>query len=345
MASTTKKSSKIILPPTGFMLTSSLLGREGGKYSKTIIQNGISRDYTFGNNVMRSVCEKSNGVPRSYGESEFLRSELDSVDAIREFAQRFQIPIKSLSVEAQRAINLGYVPKDTREFHMKELNFEEEDNPLILFSKRRRSSLESKIGKTLERIGRYRRDSEIGRRDENFEMLRSSLDRLEEELDYNLLSWRASRDTPFALCDTCTTDFAAVTYLVNTNQYDEEEGVEEITDRDEIKSRLDLVRSYASNGRNRITFNEKNNFVEDKRDRAVSFYTQNPKNNSTVESRIITPRDLIEATIGDRSHDGYKQIQLGKIEELRRGDPQFARLVRESLEFARCSSLRELYEK
>ncbi|MFP4401994.1 MAG: hypothetical protein ACLFPL_02080 [Candidatus Nanoarchaeia archaeon] len=339
------KTSKDILPPTGFMLTSTLLEREDAYYSKKLIEEGISRDYKFGNNVMRSVCSKSNGTPRNYGESEFLRTELDSVEAIREFARRFDINIKSLSNIAQKAINLGYVPEDERSFHMKELNFEEEENPLILFSKRRKSTLESKIGKSLERIARYR-NSEIGKRDEGFEMLKSSLNRLEEELGYDLLSWRASRDTPFELCDVCTTDFAAVTYVVNSTQYDiEEDEIIELKDKNEIRKRMDLIRTFASQGANRIAFNGKDNFTSDQRDRAISFYTQNPKTNATFETRIITPRDFIEATIGDRSHDGYKMIQIGKIEEQRRIDPQFATLLERALEFTKLSSLNELYSK
>ncbi|MFT4243910.1 MAG: hypothetical protein ACMXYB_00455 [Candidatus Woesearchaeota archaeon] len=339
-----KKSSKLILPPTGFMLTSTLLRRGGGNYCLDFINEGINRDYKYGNNIMRSVCSDSNGVSRNYGESEFLRTELDSIEKVRDFAQRYQIPIKSLSNEAQRAINLGYVPEDKRIFHMKELDFDEEESPLVLMSKRRKSSLESKIGKTLERIMRYRKTEE-GKRDSGFEKLKSSFSRLEEEFDFNLLSWRASRGTPFQMCDTCTTDFAAVTYLVNSNTFLEKGKIKELLNKDELAKRIDLVKSYSSKGGNRMIFNEKNNFESRKRDRAISFYTQNLKNNAVFETRIITPRDLIEATIGDRSHDGYKTIQRGEIEKLRRTDSQFAELVRISLDLVNCPSLNELYKK
>ncbi|MCH8519183.1 MAG: hypothetical protein LAT82_00320 [Nanoarchaeota archaeon] len=332
------------LPPTGFMLASSILGIEGANYSRKLIEEGINKDYTFGNNVMRSVCSQSNQTPRNYGESEFLKTELSSVDAIRAFARRFEISIKSLSVEAQRSINLGYEPQDVRKFHMKELNFEDNEDPLILFSKRRKSSLESKIVKTFERITKYRK-TEFGKRDENFEMLKSSFQCLEEDFGYNLLSWRSSRETPFEICDICSSDFSAVTYVINSTRLNSEGEIEEITNRNELRKRIDLVLSYAIFGGNRMIFNEKDNFQKDERDRALSFYTQNPRTFRAFETRIITPRDLIEATIGDRYHDGYKVIQQGKIEELRREDPFFAKLVNNTLDKYRYSSFSELCKK
>lgn len=338
-----KDSSNYVLPPTGFMLTSRLLGREGGSYALASIQDGINRDYRFGNNCMRSVCAKSNGTSRDYGESEFLRTELDSIEQVREFAQRLGINLRKLSPKARKAINKGFEPLDQRYLHMKELDFSDEPNPLILFSKRRKSSLESKLLKTLERIGRYR-DTELGRRDENFEMLKASYDRLEEDLGYDLVAWRTSQDTPFELCDTCATDFAGVTYVVSNLRLNSDGELEEITDKEYCRKLLDLVISNADTTSG-LKFNYKDNFVSGKRDRALSFGTFNPKTLRCFESRLIFPRDIIEATIGNRVHDGYKLQQLRGIKERCESDKPYARLVDRAIQITNSRDIDDLGQK
>ena len=338
-----KDSSKYILPPTGFMLTSRLLGREGGSYALPSIVEGINRDYRFGNNCMRSVCAKSNGTSRDYGESEFLRTEFDSVEQVREFARCSGINLKTLSAKARRVINKGFEPLDQRHFHMKELDFSDESNPLILFSKRRKSSLESKLLKTLERIGRYR-DTELGRGDENFEKLKASYDRLEEDLGYDLVAWRTSQDTPFELCDTCAVDFAGVTYVVSNLRLNSEGELEEITDKEYCRKLLDLVISNADTTSG-LKFNYKDNFVSGERDRALSFGTFNPKTLRCFESRLIFPRPFIEGTVGDRVHDGYKLKQTKEIKQRCESDKPYARLVDRAIQITNSRDVDDLGRK
>ena len=338
-----KDLSKYVLPPTGFMLTSRLLDREGGSYPLSSIQEGINRDYRYGNNCMRSITAKSNGTPRNYGESEFLRTELDSVDKVREFAQKSGINLRKLSPKARRAINKGFEPSDKRYLHVKELDFSDEPDPLILFSKRRKSSLESKFLKTLERIGRYR-DTEFGRRDENFEMLKASYDRLEDELNYDIFTWRVSQDTPFELCDTCATDFAGVTYVVSNLRTDSENELEEVEDKKYCRKLFDLVISIADRTSG-IKFNYKDNFVSGKRDRGLSFETFNAKTLRCFESRLIFPRHIIEATIGDREHDGYKLQQLRGIKQRCESDNSYARLVDRAIQITNSGDIDDLGQK
>lgn len=337
-------SQKFSVPPTGFMVAYTILFPENNRYSISTINQGIEGDKKYGNNIMRDICASVNNVARNYGESRFLETEFQSVESIREFARRFQIDPKSLSVPAQRNLNLGYVPQDSRIFHMKELNFEEEEeDPLIVFSKRRKSSLESKIAKTLARVADYR-NAQSGQNDKDFSKLKKSIITLEESCEYDLLSWRNTSNIPFEAYDVCACDFAAITYVVNNLGKSPEDGELQELSKETTMERMDIIESYARS-KNGIIIRRKDNFSTGGKDRAVSYTTYNPRNGRAFESRIITPRDIVEATIGNSAHDGYKVMQQGKVEELRRKDNEFAEIVNNAVEFSGQTNVSELFSK
>ena len=327
------------LPPTGIMLTSSLV-ELSPRYSIDKIKKGITRDYKFAGNCLREVASQLNNCSRDFGASGNLRNEFNSIEQVRIFATQSHIDISTLSQKAQDVIKKGTMPLCRRALHLKELDyvFPYNKNPLVLSTRRRKASLESKVAKTLVRIAQYR-NSEVGREDTALTGILNLL----SELDSNEYNLTFSKSKESELYSTIAEDFAGVTYLINGYKREGDKLVEEM-DRGVLAQRLQRVYRTASVVcKKAIVLNSKNNFKSNIKDRSFSFTAQKTRNGATYESRIIFPRDFIEATIGDRSHDEYKVAQRRIIEQRMAEDLTYKYLVNRSLLFVRCSNLDELY--
>lgn len=343
------------LMPTGFYVMKTLFSNSNEEDTTNLIPSmkaGRERDYKYARSLARTVASNLNNCQRqSFSPSEELTSELDSVEAVREFARRYGVNIKSLSVEAQKAINLGVIPKDTRRLELKQLSYDNNlENPLVLFTRRRKASLESKVAKSLERLSRYRRYA--GDYDPQYQMIQSKLDDFESLSNqigaYSL--WRgyfglANGETPSEIVDLAPRDFGAITFVINPAVFLKNDL--EFTDMAGTYSRVRAVADELNKNKNgkRVCIEEKDNFLSGERDRAYSSVFENPFNNAMCESRIITPRRYIEATLGNKSHDGYKLQQRRNVEDLMRVDIYYQRIVENALGIMDCGYLEELFSK
>lgn len=336
-----------VLPPSGVIILQNLFPEAeigSRKYTYDDLDKASRRDHRYANNNLRTAIGDIIGTDRNYGTSDNVTSEHDSIQALRYLANRIdysRYPYngRTLSQKARDALNNGFYPSDKRLIDGKQLiYFEDFSDALVLFSRRRRASLESKVAKTLERIRRYR-VSKVGWEDPDMQIFYQKLNNL-EELDWNLSRWRSTPETPFEICDTCACDFSANTIVVSSKHRTRS------LNSDEAQSRLSLVSGTVSSisGNSRVV-THKDNLQSQKRDRSLSSTLQNKRTNATFETRAIFFEDYLDATLGDRSHDDYKFQQMKGVISYIGKDSFYRELVMRGVKFAGCSTVEELFSK
>ena len=336
-----------VLPPSGVIVLQNLFPEAGigiRDYTIEDLHKASKRDHRYANNNLRTTIGDIIGIERNYGTSDNVTSEHDSIEALRHLANKIdhlRNPYcgRTLSQKARDALNNGFYPSDKRLIDGKQLTyFEDFPDALVLFSRRRRASLESKVAKTLERIRKYR-VSRVGWEDSDMQMFYQKLNNL-EELDWNLSKWRSTPETPLEIYDTCACDFSANTIVVSSKYKTGNLNL------DEAHSRLNLVSGTVSSiSENSRVVTHKDNLQSQKRDRSLSLTLQNKKTNATFETRAILFEDYLDATLGDRSHDDYKSQQMRGVISYIKKDSFYRELVIRGVKFAGCRTFEELFSK